>query len=93
VLQAILASVATIGGVGAWFMGGPRWWLLGAVLIFAVIPYTLVVVAPTNRRLLDSELDRTSDTTRRLLENWGKLHAVRSLLGLLASLTFVCLVV
>jgi hypothetical protein len=92
-LQVLLALAATIGGTGAWLMGGPGSWLLGALMIFAVIPYTLIIVMPTNRRLLDSGLDRSSETTRRLLQNWGRLHAVRSLLSFLASLTFVCSVV
>lgn len=93
VMQVILAIAATIGGAGAWLTGGSRLWLLGALLIFAVIPYTLIVVMPSNRKLLDPGLDRTSETTHRLLQTWNKLHAVRSLLALLASLIFVCLVI
>ena len=49
VMQVILAVAATIGGIGAWFMGAPRAWFVGAVLIFAVIPFTLIVIMPTNR--------------------------------------------
>jgi hypothetical protein len=39
VMQIILALAAAIGGVSAWFLGGSRLWFVGAVLIFAVIPF------------------------------------------------------
>jgi hypothetical protein len=38
VMQVILALAATVGGVGAWVMGAPRAWLVGAVVVFAVVP-------------------------------------------------------
>jgi hypothetical protein len=89
VMQTILALAATMAGFGAWFMGGPRLWFVGAVLIFASIPFTLVAIMPTNKKLLDPELDRNSPMTHRLLQDWGKLHAVRSLLALAASVIFL----
>jgi Domain of unknown function (DUF1772) len=93
VLQVILALLATIGGAGAWLTGAPRAWLLGAFFIVAVIPFTLLVIRPTNRLLLDPKAERTAEATNHLLRKWGRLHAVRSILGLLASLTFVCSVI
>jgi Domain of unknown function (DUF1772) len=93
VLQTILALLATIGGAGAWLTGAPRAWLLGACFIVAVIPFTLLVIRPTNQQLLDSKAERTAEATYPLLRKWGRLHAVRSILGLLASLTFVCSVI
>lgn len=93
VMQVFLALAATIGGVGAWLMGAPRMWMIGAIVIFAVVPFTLIAIMPTNRRLLDPALDRGSEAAGRLLGTWGKLHAVRSVLGLIASLMFACSVV
>src|SRR5205823_4055265 len=87
-MQVILALMASVSGAGAWLTGAPWAWLLGALFIFAVIPYTLLVIRPTNRQLLDPELDRASDKAQRLLKKWGRLHAVRSVLSLRASLTF-----
>jgi len=92
-MQVILALMATIGGAGAWLTGAPWKWLLGALFILAVIPYTLLVMRPTNRQLLDPKAERTAEATYRLLQKWGRLHAVRSILGLLATLTFVCSVI
>jgi hypothetical protein len=34
-------------------------------------------------------LDRASDEARTLLEKWGRLHAVRSLLSLVAAVLFI----
>ena len=93
VMQVILAVAATVGGVGAWFMGAPRAWLVGAVVILAVVPFTLIVIMPTNKKLLDPALDRGSQTAHRLLANWGRLHAVRSILSLMASVLFLSLLI
>ena len=37
---------------------------------------------------LDPALDRTSEAARRLLQRWGQLHAIRSILALTASVVF-----
>jgi Domain of unknown function (DUF1772) len=58
-------------------------------LIFAVVPFTLLVIMPTNRKLLDPAIDRSSDTVHRLLRRWGWLHAVRSGLALASSIVLI----
>lgn len=91
-MQAILAIAATIGGIGAWLTDARVTWLVGALLIFAVVPFTFIAVRPTNNRLLDPPLDRTPEAARRLLQRWGRLHAVRSILAVAASVVFLSLV-
>jgi uncharacterized membrane protein len=91
VMQAILAIVATIAGIGAWLMNARVGWLVGALLIFAVVPFTIIAIRPTNNRLLDPALDRGPEAARRLLQRWGRLHAVRSILALAASVVFLSL--
>jgi hypothetical protein len=93
VMQIILALAAAIAGISAWFLGAPRLWFVGAVLIFAVIPFTLLVIMPTNKKLLDPGLDHASEMTHQLLKDWGKLHAVRSILALGASVAFLSSVI
>jgi uncharacterized membrane protein len=93
VMQIILALVATIAGISAWFMGAPRLWFVGAVLIFAVIPFTFIAIMPTNKKLLDPGLDRASEVAHHFLQDWGKLHAVRSILSLGASVVFLSSVI
>jgi hypothetical protein len=59
-------------------------WLVAGVLIGVVVPFTLLVIMPTNRQLLAPGRDLASAETRALLVRWGRLHAVRSVLALLA---------
>jgi len=44
----------------------------------------LLVILPTNKRLLSPQLDRASAETAELLQRWGRLHSVRSVLSALA---------
>ncbi len=83
-MQAPLAVVACLSGVGVGVLGGGLTWLVAAVLIGAVVPITLLGIAPTNRRLLAADRDLASDETRALLVHWGKLHAIRSVLSLIS---------
>jgi Domain of unknown function (DUF1772) len=78
VMQAPLAVLSFLAGVGAWLLGGGTLWLIGAVLIGLVVPYTFIVVMPTNQQLLAPGRDLSSAETRSLLEKWGRMHAVRS---------------
>jgi Domain of unknown function (DUF1772) len=91
-LQAPLAAVGCACAMVAWLAGGGAGWLVGGLLLGAVIPFTLVAIRPTSRRLLDPALDRRSDQARRLLSRWGRLHAVRSALSALALVIFLYLV-
>jgi hypothetical protein len=42
-----------------------------------------------NRRLMNTAPEAASGETRRLIEQWGILHAGRSALGLIATLIFL----
>ena len=89
VMQVSLAVVATAGGLALWLGGGGASWLAGALLIVSVVPFTLVAILPTNNKLLEPGRDNSSDETRRLLEAWGRLHAVRSVLSVAATLVYL----
>ena len=93
VMQASLAVLSTLAAVACWLLGAGVLWLVGALLIFSVIPFTLIVIMPTNKQLLDPALNRSSASTHALLVKWGNLHAVRSLLSLIASVIFVVLAI
>jgi Domain of unknown function (DUF1772) len=64
VMQASLALVGTIAGIGRWGVGGGLGWLVASVMLGAVVPFTLVVILPTNNRLLDASLDKASRKQR-----------------------------
>ena len=85
VMQAVLALFGSFAAIAAWLTGAPDVWLVGGLLIFAVVPFTFAGIMPTNKKLLDPTLDRNAEATRVLLVRWGRLHAVRSALGFLAS--------
>jgi len=93
VMQATCAAVGLLSSVAAWLAGATIWWLIAGLLLGSVIPFTLVGILPTNRRLLDPTLDKRSDETERLLARWGRLHAVRSVLSGLALLLFLYLAI
>ncbi len=92
VMQASLAFIGFLAGSEAWINGSGVWWLIGGVLLGSVIPFTLVVIFPANKKLLDPALDRRSQQARDLLTQWVRLHAVRSLVSVGAFVLFVCLV-
>ena len=60
VMQAPLAGLSFLSGVGAWLFGGGVLWLIGAVLIGLVIPFTFIGVMPTNHQLLAPGRDLSS---------------------------------
>lgn len=88
-MQATLAKSAAVTAVATWFHGEGIAWLWGGLVILAVVPFTLVVIRPTNERLLARGRDLASIETLQLLERWGRLHAVRSALGLAASVIYL----
>lgn len=88
-MQAPLAILSFSAGVSAWLLDGGIMWFIGAVLIGLVVPFTFIVIMPTNHQLLIPGCDLASGETRALLEKWGKLHAVRTALGLLASEIYI----
>ena len=89
VMQASLAAFGTLNAVIAWFLGGGLSWLIGGILLGSVIPYTLIVIFPTNKKLLDPSLDKNSDFAHQLLTRWGRQHAVRSILSFAALTIFL----
>jgi uncharacterized membrane protein len=89
IMQVGLAVVASVGAVLSWAFGGGMLWLLGAILIVAVIPFTIGFIMPINQVLLDAATDKGSVSTQNLLVAWGRLHGVRTALSLSASVIFL----
>jgi hypothetical protein len=88
-MQASLAVIGFLLGGVAWLQLGDWQWLAGAVLLVANWPYTLLGMARTNNILMQTDPSSTGPDSRALVMAWGKLHAVRSLLGALATIMFV----
>jgi hypothetical protein len=90
-LQAPLAIISLLCGVMVWLQSGDVGWLIAALLIGGVVPFTLLVIMPTNHKLLATGRDLSSTETRQLLVRWGQLHAIRTALSFVATVIYLWL--
>jgi Domain of unknown function (DUF1772) len=90
-MQAPLALLSLATGLGSWLLGGGVGWAVAALLIGAVVPFTLLGIMPTNRALQAAGRDLASAETRSLLMRWAGLHAARTVLSLAATLLYLYL--
>jgi uncharacterized membrane protein len=88
-MQGLLAVLGCLAGVAAWAQGAGSGWLAGGLLLGAMVPFTLIVIVPTNHRLLDPGLDTSSGAAGDLLVRWGRLHAVRTIVSVVVLVMFV----
>jgi hypothetical protein len=88
-LQAPLALAGFLLGLLAWWQTNDWRWILGAFILVANWPYTLIVIMPTNTQLMNMSASDPGLETRRLMEKWGSLHAVRTALGFAATAVFL----
>ena len=90
-MQATLAVIsAAFGFLASWQLRDWRW-ALAAALMLANWPYTLFVMMPTNERIGAWPIEAASGELRALIVKWGKLHAVRTVLGLAATVAYLML--
>jgi hypothetical protein len=88
-MQATLAILGFVLGLLAWRLTGGLAFMVGAMLMIANWPWTMLAILPTNRTLMATELSDAGDHTRALLVKWNGLHAVRTGLGVLAIAAFL----
>lgn len=88
----IQGCLALIGGIVAfciWWQSLNQLWLIGSLLLLANWPYTMLVIMKVNRQLHAIAPDRAGAETQALLVRWGRLHLVRTLLGLASALAMM----
>ena len=78
VMQAPLALISGLLGIGAYFAIHDWRWLLGATLILCNGPYTVLGILPAKRKLMATPRESA-------LIEWDRLHGGRSSLGLAAT--------
>ena len=93
VTQVSLAVAGFLSALIAWRFRSDVRWLIGGGLLVSVVPFTALVILPTNKRLLDPATANDLDLAEKLLTRWGRLHAVRSVLSLASMLMFLLLLV
>jgi Domain of unknown function (DUF1772) len=91
IMQASLAVIsAAFGFLASWQLHDWRW-AVAAVVILANWPYTLLVMLPTNKKIAAWPAESASTQSRALIVKWGTMHALRTALGLAATLGYVVL--
>ena len=89
IMQASLAIAGSLsGGTAAWLLHD-AWIGLGVALLATVVPFTVIVILPTNKQLLDPALDSRSQLAAMLLGRWGRLHGIRAVLSSAAFCVFL----
>jgi hypothetical protein len=84
VMQLILAVLGVAAAIGAYFLGRGLYTLVAGIVLATVVPFTLIVIMPTNLKLLDETRTAQTPETDILLKKWGRLHNVRTIASLLA---------
>jgi hypothetical protein len=87
-MQAPITVFSALLGAAAWWTTGDPLWAVGAVIMLANWPYTLLAIMPTNHLLETTAAGGDRDTRHRLVR-WGHLHAVRSALSATATLVYL----
>lgn len=88
-MQAPLAAIGFLLGVLAWWQTANWLWLLGALVLVANWPYTLIGIMPVNRRLMATRPDDADAASTALIAQWGLLHGIRTALGVSATVIFL----
>ena len=89
IMQASLAIASGVLGIAAFVLAYDWRWLVGAALILAPWPYTMLIIMPTNRVLKSTLPAQATEQTRGLVVQWGRLHWGRSALGLFAVVAYL----
>lgn len=88
-MQASIAVIGFLFGLLAWWQSQDWPWLLGALLLIASWPWTMIVVRPVNTALKATDPETAGAETRALLVRWGQLHAVRTGLAIASVVVFL----
>ncbi|WP_454624092.1 DUF1772 domain-containing protein [Bradyrhizobium cenepequi] len=92
-MQASLAVISALSGfLASWQLQDWRW-SVAASLMLANWPYTLLVIMPTNKRLMAWPAEQANSESRALIVSWGRMHAVRAALGFAATAIYLALAV
>ena len=89
IMQASLAMAGFILGALAWWQAGKPAFIVGALLMLAPWPWTLLIIKPINDTLMATDPAKADAETRALIVKWDRLHLVRTALGALGTIAFL----
>jgi uncharacterized membrane protein len=89
IMQASLAMAGSILGALAWWQAGKPAFIVGALLMLAPWPWTLLIIKPINDTLMATDPAKADAETRALIVKWDRLHLVRTALGALGTIAFL----
>jgi hypothetical protein len=78
--QAATAILAAVCGALASLASGSWLWAIGGFMVGIAVPYTLIVIMPTTKRLLTAQPPSDAQC-KDLFARWARLHWVRSVWG------------
>ncbi len=84
ILQIVLVSVGVASAIAAYSVGRGVSVLVAGILLGIVMAWTLIVVMPVNRQLLDPTRTSATPDTGVLIKKWGRLHLIRTIAALLS---------
>ena len=84
ILQVVLATMGVLSAIAAFYSGRGVSVFVAGMLLAIVMAWTLIVVMPVNRQLLDPARVSTTPDTDVLLKTWGRLHMIRTIAGVLS---------
>jgi hypothetical protein len=88
-MQTPLTVLGAVLGVISYFLTWDWRWIVGALFILAPLPFTLFIIMPTDNLLKATSPEAADENTRGLIVQWGRLHLVRMILGVIAMLEFI----
>ena len=87
-IQSGLAIIGGVCGLAAWYLSTQWLWIAGSIALLGNWPFTIIAIMPTNKRLQAVHPEQAGSDTRAQLVAWGRLHDIRSLLGLASTVLF-----
>jgi hypothetical protein len=88
-MQGGLVLLAGILGLAVAWQTKDWRWTVGAGLMLLNGPYNLLGILPTNRLLNGVAIEQANSESRTMIVRWGRMHAVRTLLGLAATAAYI----
>ena len=80
-LLIIIGNIAMVLVLITWYLTGNTGWLMGAIPLIILIPFTVIFIFKTNAKLT-SLTNSTGVST--LIRSWGKLHNIRTILAIIS---------